>query len=259
MKKFKIRCSAIGNIVGGNVGLTDKQQSDLKALEEKDKLTALQEIKIYELKEKRDNPVLPIGAKTYCKDWLKGQLLDYRYEFSSKYTDKGNIMEDEAIDFIAEHLGYGMLMKNEERKSDEWMQGECDVELNELIIDVKNSWDASTFPMFENEVPNESYDWQLQGYMNLYDKPKARLIYCLMDTPEHLIERDARWDSIRQGYEELEKSVYDKFVKNLTYPNVDPKLRIKVFDIERDDSKIQKIKDRVILCREYIDELLNSI
>jgi hypothetical protein len=259
MKKFKIRCSAISNIVGGNVGLTDKQTLDLAGLIAKEKLTVLQEQKMNDLIFKRDNPELPEGAKTYCKDWLKGQLLDYRYEFSSKYTDKGNIMEDEAIDFIAEHLGYGMLMKNEDHFNDEFIIGTPDIILNDMVIDVKNSWDASTFPMFENEVPNESYDWQLQGYMYLTDKSKARLIYCLMDTPEHLIERDARWDSIRQGYEELEKSVYDKFVKNLTYPNVDPKLRIKVFDIERDEAKIQKIKDRVILCREYINELLNSI
>lgn len=258
MKKFKIRCSAISHIMGGTIGLTDKQQNDLTALEEKDKLTALQEIKLTELKEKRDNPVLPEGAKTYCKDWLSGQLLEYQTMMRNKYTDKGNIMEDEAIDFIADNLGYGFMIKNEVRKSDEWMEGECDIELKNEIIDVKNSWDASTFPLFEDKI-NSGYDWQLQGYMHLYDKEKAKLIYCLMDTPEHLIEKEARWYSLSQGFDDLEESVYKKFVKNLTYTNIDPKLRIKVYEIERRQEDIDNIKTRVLMCREYINELLEKI
>lgn len=259
MKKFKIRASATSNIVAGNVRLTDKQSIELAALIVKEKHTILQAQKMDDLKYKRDNPELPAGAKTYCKDWLKGHLLDYRHEFSSKYTDKGNIMEDESIDFIADELGYGMLIKNEDYFSNDFMQGTPDILLNDVVIDVKNSWDASTFPMFETEIPNDSYYWQLQTYMALTDKSKARLIYCLMDTPEHLIERDARWDSIRQGYEELEKSVYDKFLKNLTYKDIDPKLKIRVFDIERNDTDIEKIKNRVEMCRDYIDELLKTI
>lgn len=256
MKKFKIRASAASNIVGGTMGLTEIQKSDIEVLEAKEKRTKIQEKKLVSLIYKRDNPELPKWAKTYCKDWLKGQLLDYRHEFSSKYTDKGNIMEDESIDFIAEQLGYGFLMKNEEYLSNEWMEGTPDVRLIGLIIDAKNSWDASTFPMFETDLPNDNYYWQMQTYMELDDKPRAKLIYTLMDTPDHLIERDARYDSIRQGYEELEKSVYERFVKNLTYKNIDPKLKIKVFDIERNDVDIQKIKDRVIECRKYIEQLL---
>ena len=198
-------------------------------------------------------------GETYCKDWLKGQLLDYKKEFSSKYTDKGNIVEDESIDFTAEQLGYGFMIKNETHFIDEWMQGTPDVVLNELVIDVKNSWDASTFPLFETEIPNEDYYWQLQSYMSLTGLTKAKLIYTLMDTPKHLIEKEARFESYRQGFEELEMSVYERFEKNLTYPNIDPKLKIKVFDIDRNDSDIQKIKDRVIECREYISELLKVV
>jgi hypothetical protein len=258
MKKFKIRCSAISNIIGGTIGLTHKQLLEMDMLMNKEKRTPLQHEKLIQLQQKYTNPVLPDGAKTYCKDWLKGQLLDYKHDFNSKYTDKGNIMEDESIDFIAEQLGYGLLMKNEEYFDDEFIMGTPDIILKDTVIDVKNSWDASTFPMFENDIPTSAYYWQLQGYMCLTKKTKARLIYCLMDTPLHLIEREARWDSIRQGYEELEKPVYDKFVKNLTYKNVDPKLRIKAFDIERNDSDIQKIKDRVVMCREYITKLTET-
>ena len=256
MKKFKIRCSAISNIMAGTMGLTDKQGIELAALIVKDKRTVLQDQKMEDLIYKRDNPELPTGAKTYCKDWLKGQLLDYQTIFSNKYTQKGLIMEDESLDFIADNLGFGMLIKNEEYLTNDYIHGTPDVRLKEMIIDVKNSWDASTFPMFENELPKTDYYWQLQGYMWLDDKPKAKLIYTLMDTPEHLIEREARWYSISQGFEELEQSIYEMFVKNMTYHNIDPKLRIKVYDIERNDSDIEMIKERVIECRKYINTLI---
>lgn len=259
MQKFKIRCSAIGNIMGEN-GLTDKQLLTIKDLEAKEKITTKQSETLNALKLKRDNPELPEGAKTYCKDWLKGQIYDFRKEISNKYLDKGNIMEDEAADFIADQLNYGFLIINrEEHFSDDYMRGTPDIILKDVIIDVKNSWSADTFPLFEEVIPNKGYYWQLQGYMSLTGRSKAKLIYCLMDTPLHLIEKEARWDSIRQGYEELEKHVYDKHVQNLTYSNVDNKYKIKVYDIERNDSDIEKIKNRVIECRNYIDKLKETI
>ena len=256
MKKFKVRCSALGHICTGSNGITEKQKETIATLQAKDKITDKQQITLDELIHKRDNPVLPTGAKTYCEDWLKGQLLDYRTIFSNKYTQKGHIMEDESLDFIAEHLGFGMLIKNEEYLSNEYIDGTPDVRLKQLIIDVKNSWDASTFPMFESEVPKNDYYWQLMGYMWLDDKPSSKLIYTLMDTPEHLIEREARWYSISQGFDELEDDIYKMFLKNMTYKNIDPKYRIKVFEVERNEDDIQLIKDRVIQCREYIKTLL---
>jgi len=108
MKEFKIRCSAASNIMAGSNGLTDKQLETIKTLEDKawDR-TEKQEITLNDLIHKRDNPELPEGAKTYCKDWLKGQLFNYKKVLKNKFIDKGNIMEDESIDFICDQLGLG--------------------------------------------------------------------------------------------------------------------------------------------------------
>jgi hypothetical protein len=245
--------------MGGNIGLTEKQNAELGQLYEKDKRTHLQELKMLDLIAKRDNPELPQGAKTYCQDWLKGELFEYQKMVRTKYTDKGNIMEDESIDLIADILGYGFLMKNEDHFQDEFMTGTPDVILKSEIIDVKNSWDCSTFPFFDENIPNQDYYWQLQGYMSLCNKDKAKLIYTLLDTPEHLIEREARYYCISQGYEELEMSIYEQFEKNMTYKNTPAKYRIKVFEVDRDNKAIEEIKMRVKLCREYIEELKSKL
>lgn len=259
MKKFKIRCSAIGHITAGNVGLSEAQEKARISLLIKPKgLTELEQIKLDKLTGIKNNPQLPAGAKTYCKDWLKGELFGFTKMLDNKYLDKGNIMEDESIDFIADQLDYGFLLKNEDHFSDEYSQGTPDVLYGDMVIDVKNSWDCSTFPYFESEAPNSDYYWQLQGYMSLTGKTSAKLIYCLMDTPQHLIEKEARWYCISQGYEELDMDIYNKYLANMTYGNVPDKLKIKVFDIPRNEDDIQKIKDRVIMCREYISKLLKS-
>ncbi|MCH8067799.1 MAG: hypothetical protein IID16_00800 [Candidatus Marinimicrobia bacterium] len=216
MKEFKIRASAAGNIMG------------IKCLGK--------------------------TGGTYCKDWLKGQLFDYQKILKNKYFDKGIIMEDESIDFVADQLDFGFLAKNEKHFNNEFMQGTPDIVLKDSIIDVKNSWDCSTFPIFDTKI-NQDYYWQLQCYMNLCDKSKAKLIYCLLDTPDHLIHNEARWYSINQGFEELDNDIYEQFHNNMTYKNVPDKLKIKVFDIDRNDTDIQKIKDRVIECRSYIEQL----
>lgn len=260
MKKFKIRCSANGKIAEGRIGLTEIQESELLKLENKPKArTDLQEGKYQKLIYTKDNPELPETAKGYCRDWLKTQLYNSKTEIKSKYLDKGNIMEDESIDFIADELGFGFLLKNEEHFSNDFMMGTPDVLYGDLVIDVKNSWDCFTFPLFDTEVPNMDYYWQLQGYMCLADKGNAKLIYCLMDTPEHLIHNTAKWYCISQGYEELDMDIYKKYHDNLTYEGVKNGLKIKVFDIERNDDDIQKIKDRVEMCRDYITWLIKQI
>ena len=258
MKELKIRWSAIGHIMAGTIGLTDKQEADLIALETKPTFTDLQSEKYNNLLNKRHDPELPEGAKTYCKDWLKGQLFDYRKILKNKFVDKGNIMEDESIDFICDQLGLGFLIKNEQHFEDDYMNGTPDIVLKDLIIDTKNSWDCSTFPFFDDTV-NSDYYWQLQGYMHLTGRPKAKLIYCLMDTPEHLIYKEARFYSMSLGYEDLEESIYEDFKRNMTYKNVPDKLKIKVIDIDRNVEHITDIIYRVKMCREYIEQLKSEI
>lgn len=259
MNVFKIRCSSIGHIMTNAKGaITENQLNEIDELSNKEKITEKQQEKLNSLIYKRDNPELSDTAKTYCKSWLKSQLYDRRIEFTSKYTDKGLIMEDESIDFVAEQLKLGMLFKDDKYLEDDFMTGHMDISLPDEVHDIKNSWSWETFPLLETEIPNHLYYWQLQGYMSLANKHKAKLIYVLSDTPQHLIEREARNYCFYNGYGDLDMEIYNEFHKKLTYQDVDPKFKIKIFEIERNDSDIQKIKDRVIECRNYI-EMLNTL
>lgn len=194
-------------------------------------------------------------GETYCKNWLTGKLFNRQVEIKSKYLEKGNIMEDNSLDEVAKNLGLAILIKNEKSYSNEWMQGTPDAVLEDCVIDVKNSWSWETFPLVETEVPNTDYYWQLQVYMALTKKKRSKLVYTLLDTPEHLIQNEAYWYSKKNGYGELTDEMYQDFVKKMTYGDVPEHFKYKSFEIPRINDDIELIKQRVVECREYIKNL----
>jgi hypothetical protein len=225
MKSFKIRASAASQIMGGSVGPSNIQLSFVKEMEARTKpMTKKMQDKYNAILNMRSE--LPQGAKTYCENWLKEQLYG-RVEFSNKYTEKGNICEDEAISLL------GQYKKNEEFFENDFMCGTPDLIISDdEVWDIKCSWDFSTFPLFGTY--DNSYWWQLQVYMCLIKANKAKLNYCLINTPKHLDYREIIYDDLPMS------------------------LRIKTFDFQYDHNACIDIIERVKLCREYIHELLKN-
>lgn len=261
LPKFKIRASAASKISGGTIGLTDTQKKKLYELENKPKdLTPLQATTLEGLLFKRDNPELPQTAKSYCEQWLTEQLYNRRYEFTSKYTDKGSIMEDWAIDFAAEQLDFGFLMKNTKKFENDYMTGEPDVITDDLVIDIKNPWSPFTFPLFDDVPPSEYYG-QAQVYMKLTGIKRFKLVYTLSNTPESIIVGETIKHLRSGGYGHIEdnEDILKEFSERMRYDDVDDKLRIKSFDIDYDQGYIDELQERVKLCRKYIKEKLKMV
>ena len=261
-KNFKIRCSSIHRIMGGSVGLSDSQLKTKNELEARkndpnaNPLTDKMLEKLDELIQIEANPELPQGAKTYCQEWIKTQIYGEQPRTDFKYTSKGLEMEDDALAFVAENFGYGMLIKNEIRKSDEFITGETDNEQSDHTIDTKCSWSPSSFPLFDTELET-AYYWQGLGYMHLYCKPKHKVFYCLMNTPDHLIENEFKSLNYKNGYSEDEaEAVYNELVEKMTFDDLPVEMRIKAFEIEFNQEKINQVIERVKLCRTYIKSIL---
>ncbi len=272
MDKFKIRCSAIGKIMAGNVGLTDSQLATMNKLKERkvnaefDKakpLTENMEKELAALEHAHENPELPSGAKTYCRDYLKGKLLGREKHVTTKQIAKGHINEDDALDLVADFMDLGMLLKNEQSHENDFMRGTPDtgvlkIDGKRTIIDIKNSWDASTFPLMDESLPNDDYFYQGQGYMNLLDAEQFIVAYVLTNTPEHMIERECRYYCNAYGMDEIDGDLYDEFKQRMTFDDVPLKYRVKPFKFDRDDKIIKEIEKRVEMCRKYIQTLLNG-
>lgn len=261
---FKIRASEAHYILGGAFNKpTAKQLAELERLQEKadaGKITDKQRETLQELIEKRDaKPVLQDGAITYLQKWMKEQLYERKQEFTNQYVEKGKLCEPEAIQMLAQYIGYIDCIKNEQRAEDEYMTGECDLNMPDIIEEIKNSWDVFTFPLFARELPDAKYYYQVQVYMNLYKKNKAAVNYCLINAPESLIDAEARKAAYAAGYSEVDMDLYLQVRDKLTYDNVPIEFRIKRFEIDRNDKVIEAIKERVLLCREYIESEWNKL
>ena len=226
MTAFKVRCSALGKV------MTSPRSK---------------------------NEILSQTAKTYVEE----QVLLAKYgivkTFNSRYTDKGNLVEDESIKLASDVLDLGFLYKNDEHFSNDWVTGTPDVNTANLILDVKSSWDATTFPFFATEIPTKDYYYQLQGYMWLTGKQKSLLVYCLVNTPLDMVQDEIRRAHWNANLLEESLDLIDEVQKRHNFDHIPDNRRVKVFEVERDEQVINEIKERVELCREYFNTLYNFL
>jgi len=190
-------------------------------------------------------------------DFIKEQPEFYgrSVNFRSKYTEKGNAMEDQSIGLAASYFGWGDVKKNTVRKYNDYLTGEADVVLAGSIEDIKNSWSQKTFPLFGTDIPIDGYGWQGQGYMELYDKPQFGLVYTLMDAPERMVDREARIKMYELELDDMEADLYDEVKESMTYSNFPLELRIKRYQLDRDHKCMDAVKYRVDDIRKFIEQL----
>jgi len=197
-------------------------------------------------------------AKSYIQELVLEHKYGIKKEFSSRYTDKGLQCEDEAITLVNDVLGLGFIFKNEEHFQNDWITGTPDVNTNEILLDVKCSYEAHTFPFFETEIPTPSYFYQLQGYMWLTGKTEALLCYCLINTPLEIVEDEVRREHWKHKVIDEDLEIRDFVQKKHNFNQIPDNRKVKVFKIERDETVIWAIQEKVEEARIYYN-LLNEV
>ncbi|UII80047.1 hypothetical protein [Flagellimonas sp. CMM7] len=197
--------------------------------------------------------VLSKTTQTYLKQLHTEEVFNRRFEIKSKYLDKGIMVEEESITLYSK-VKNELFIKNTERYTNEFITGEPD-NIDGKIRDIKSSWSFETFPLHANDIPNKDYYYQLQGYMALTDIKEAELIYCLVNTPDLLIEDEKRRSSWKLGFLELPVDLAMEIENNMRFEDIPEQMRVKVFEVKRDDAVIDSIYERVELCRDYLNDL----
>ena len=200
--------------------------------------------------------VLSKTCKTYLQELAIEEMYGIKKEFSSRYTDKGNIVENESIELAQQVLDCGFIHKNEEKLSNDYLTGTPDVNTNDILLDIKSSYDGTTFPFFAEEIPTKDYYYQLMGYMALTGKTESLLVYCLTNTPSEIVEDEIRrehWKNhLIDESEELRQEVESKH----NFDHIPTEKRIKTFEVNYDEEVIKAIYKRIEECREYYNTLI---
>lgn len=235
MKPFKFRASSIGRI------MTDAQSIDPALLTDELAVISRKKVKTDEdkalLAPVKDKS-LSAGAKTYLAQLAKEIVYDYEPTLTSKYLEKGIAVEDDSI-ALYNSVFFTSLTKNTDRKTNEWVTGECDIDAPEKIIDIKSAWSLDTFPVTSEQAHDAGYEWQGRVYMMLWDKPLFEVAWCLVNTPPELI-----------GYEDESLHYVDR---------LDPALRVTTIQYHRDLALEEKIKVKAKAANAYIEKIVREI
>jgi len=239
MKLF--RCSSLHKLIGDAQSIANELRNDeINTLICKKKRTDEEDALVQKLK----TMSLSDTAKSAIRDIVKEDLYGFRSFTGNQYTQKGNLLEDLAIEMSGK-MRFRNYQKHVGRVENELITGECDVlDLDrKLIIDTKVTWDIGTHPFFADEamekVKKAGYEVQMQAYMWLYGCEVANIDFWLFPCPPELLKD---WDDIDQLVHLVEK--------------IDIRERKTTVVIERDESIIQKIRDKIPLCHEYYAKLM---
>ena len=200
--------------------------------------------------------VLSQTAKTYIEELAKEHLFGIKKVFKSRYTDKGNEVEEQAIELTEDVLGFEFLTKNEKYFENDYIKGTPDVITTSLIIDVKSSWSGETFPFFESELPNKDYYYQVMGYMWLTGKQNALISYCLVNTPENIVNDEIR----RTAWGKYEIEPSEETIREVqsvhNFNHISKDRRVKAFHVEFNEGVVNEMKTRIDECRKYFNTLI---
>ena len=183
--------------------------------------------------------VLSVGAKTYIRELAAQEIFGVEFEVSSKAIEKGIEVEGDSIDLLNSVRGLS-LFKNTDRKSNDFITGECDLFDAEAKRghDIKSSWSIATFPITVADCEDRLYEWQMRGYMALWDADEWEVNYCLVDTPDRLI-----------GFEPMPLHVVS---------HLPEWMRVTTWTVKRDLDKEAAIYEKVKAANEYLKLVISE-
>lgn len=278
-----IRCHALGHIMAGCKGKSNKEKyedaiASLASVKEKyenlknkegkmgisyeNKMDELEKV-IPELELHQDEEVLSESCKSYLVQAYVLEKYNRVAEVKTKQMIKGNICEEDSIKLFS-HLEKSNYKKNQYRLSNEFITGVPDLHDGEDIasatevIDIKTAWDIFTFLSKVQEPMTDAYYWQLQGYLALTGASIGTIAYCLVNTPDSIIEGE-KYNLLRKMDVATEedpsfKAEMAKMMRNRIYDDIPMQERLLTISIERNDEDIAKIYSKIVKCREFLAE-----
>jgi predicted transcriptional regulator len=271
---FKVRCSAISKVLSksqANPCLTDNQAKELEDLEKKDKLTEKQRERVAELMVKKDN-----STKVILSDTCTSYLLEvYAWETAQKFSitkemdveqlQRGNISEPESIELLS-FVDNVLYVKNTERVNNDFLTGEPDIFVGEVIMqakkitDVKSIWDYPGFLCKTRlKEADPANDWQVKGYMDITGAQAGEVANCLVNLPESIVNDYMRRLLYKMDVATDENPEYKRaaaiLAHSMRFDDIPAHQRVhKIPVIPMTEFEKQFLYDRVKVCREWLNK-----
>jgi hypothetical protein len=185
---FLIRCSALGRLMAKpeNADLDPEFVTpEVEAVIAKTKRSESEKALLEAVRRKS----LSAGGKTCVRELLREDIYGFvPSELHTRPVLKGQAVEQACIEMLSRLTGRP-LVKNSQRRANGLISGECDV-FDEPIRhgrDIKAPYSMESMPIVVADAYDSGYEWQMRGYMMLWDAESWSVDYVLVNTPEELI------------------------------------------------------------------------
>ena len=199
-------------------------------------------------------------TKAHLIDVWASAKYGIREDFSNKYTQKGNLVEDDSITELSVHYGI-FFKKNTQHFENDFIKGTPDIDFSlknysriigkERIIDTKSSFSLRTFMAAKRSKIDKDYFYQGFGYCYLTGLRAFELVYILCNSPAYIIEDEKRkamyMHRVEFGSDDYQKLAaqiernhifdFDSFIRsneNYNFDTPSENLRPDYFDIPRE-------------------------
>ena len=197
-------------------------------------------------------------AQKHLLDVYIAEKYGRKKDIQTKQMKKGIEVEQESIDLLSMYLKMPF-NKNEQRFTNDFISGSPDIIDNDRIIDIKSSYDLWTFIGNIPDKLDNLYYWQMQSYMWLTGTKSAVIAYCLVNTPENIIEQEKYYLLKKMDVATEENPEYVKEAMkiefNMSFDDIAMEERILMFHVSRNEDDILRIQQKVEKAREFLREL----
>lgn len=197
-------------------------------------------------------------AQKHLLDVYIAEKYGRKKDIQTKQMKKGIEVEQDSIDLLSMYLKIPF-SKNDQRFTNDYITGFPDIIDNDRIIDIKSSYDLWTFIGNIPDKLDSLYHWQMQSYMWLTGAKSAVIAYCLVNTPESIIEQEKYYMLKKMDVATEENPEYVKEAMkiefNMSFDDIAIDERVLMFNVSRNEDDILRIQQKVEKAREFLREL----
>jgi hypothetical protein len=197
-------------------------------------------------------------AQKHLLDVYIAEKYGRKKDIQTKQMKKGIEVEQDSIDLLSMYLKMPF-KKNDKRFTNDYITGFPDIIDNDRIIDIKSSYDLWTFIGNIPDKLDSLYHWQMQSYMWLTGAKSAVIAYCLVNTPESIIEQEKYYMLKKMDVATEENPEYVKEAMkiefNMSFDDISIDERVLMFNVSRNEDDILRIQQKVEKAREFLREL----
>jgi hypothetical protein len=197
-------------------------------------------------------------AQKHLLDVYIAEKYGRKKDIQTKQMRKGIEVEQDSIELLSMYLKMPFT-KNDQRFTNDYITGFPDIIDNDRIIDIKSSYDLWTFIGNIPDKLDSLYHWQMQSYMWLTGAKSAIIAYCLVNTPENIIEQEKYYMLKKMDVATEESPEYVKEAMkiefNMSFDDISLEERVLMFNVGRNEDDILRIQQKVEKAREFLREL----